>query len=159
MAPSSRFHYHTYGDDAQAPLLFLHGFMGNIAEWDQIVPFFSNNFFCIAVDLPGHGRTAIHNQKDYGIENCAANLIAFLDELNISKCRLVSYSMGGRLAFYLAIHFPLKFDKIVLESASQVTVPSALTTRMLLPAAQVPVTRAWTWKPYLKTSMTTTPLN
>jgi 2-succinyl-6-hydroxy-2,4-cyclohexadiene-1-carboxylate synthase len=92
--------------------------MGSTAEWDQIVSFFSGKFYCIAVDLPGHGRTEIHNQVDYRMENCAANLIAFLDEMNIFTCRLVSYSMGGRLAFYLAIHYPIKFDKIVVESAS-----------------------------------------
>jgi len=118
MTQSFRFHYKTYGEPSQIPLLFLHGFMGNVTEWNEIVPFFSGKFYCIVVDLPGHGRTEICNKDDCRMENCAANLIAFLDDLNISICHLVSYSMGGRLAFYLAIDYPEKFGKIVIESAS-----------------------------------------
>ncbi len=99
-------------------MLFLHGFMGNIAEWQAVIPFFSKKFYCIAVDLPGHGRTVVQNEDDYRMENCAVNLMAFLDTLNIYRCRLLSYSMGGRLAFYLAVFYPQRFDKIVIESAS-----------------------------------------
>jgi 2-succinyl-6-hydroxy-2,4-cyclohexadiene-1-carboxylate synthase len=118
MARSNRLHYITYGDNTNPPLLFLHGFMGNTVEWETIVPFLSGNFFCIVMDLPGHGLTVVQNEDDYRMEKCAANLMAFLDTLNISTCHLVSYSMGGRLAFYLAIFYPERFDKIIIESAS-----------------------------------------
>ncbi len=113
-----RFHYITYGDNTNSPLLFLHGFMGNTDEWAAIVPFLSGNFYCIVVDLPGHGLTVVHNEDDYRMEKCAANLMALLDALNISTCHLVSYSMGGRLAFYLAIFYPERFEKVIIESAS-----------------------------------------
>ena len=118
MTRSNRFHYITCGDPAHPPLLFLHGFMGSAAEWRRIVPHFSDKFYCIALDLPGHGQTTFQNDKDYRIEKCAANLTALLDTLNISTCHLVSYSMGGRLAFYLAIFYPERFEKVIIESAS-----------------------------------------
>lgn len=118
MTRSNRFCYITYGDPMRPPVLFLHGFMGNTAEWSEIVPFFFGKFFCIVVDLPGHGRTAVQDEDDYRMENCADNLVMFLDALNIYKCRLVSYSMGGRLAFYLAVFYPERFEKVVIESAS-----------------------------------------
>ncbi len=113
-----RFHYATYGDKEKPPLLFLHGFMGNTDEWEAIVPLLSDNFYCIVVDLPGHGLTVVQNKDDYRMEKCAAHLMAWLDALNISTCRLVSYSMGGRLAFYLAIFYPERFEKIIIESAA-----------------------------------------
>ncbi len=113
-----RFHYATYGDKEKPPLLFLHGFMGNTDEWEDIVPFFIANFYCIVVDLPGHGLTVVQNEDDYRMEKCAANLMALLDALNINTCHLVSYSMGGRLAFYLAVFYPERFEKIIIESAS-----------------------------------------
>jgi 2-succinyl-6-hydroxy-2,4-cyclohexadiene-1-carboxylate synthase len=50
--------------------------------------------------------------------NTARALIHFLDDLNIDRCFLTGYSMGGRLALYLAIHFPSRFPKVILESAS-----------------------------------------
>lgn len=50
--------------------------------------------------------------------NTAQALINLLDQLQIQECFLVGYSMGGRLALYLTLHFPQRFPKVVLESAS-----------------------------------------
>ena len=57
-------------------------------------------------------------EECYAMSNTADALINLLDQLNIKKCFLVGYSMGGRLALYLTLHFPQRFSKIVLESAS-----------------------------------------
>jgi 2-succinyl-6-hydroxy-2,4-cyclohexadiene-1-carboxylate synthase len=48
----------------------------------------------------------------------AEAIISLLDKLNITKCFLVGYSMGGRLALYLTLNFPERFYKVILESAS-----------------------------------------
>lgn len=48
----------------------------------------------------------------------ARALIDLLDFLKIDKCFLVGYSMGGRLALYMALEFPDRFEKTILESAS-----------------------------------------
>jgi len=45
-------------------------------------------------------------------------LIDWLDQLNVKRCFLVGYSLGGRLALYLTLYFPHRFSKVVLESAS-----------------------------------------
>lgn len=70
------------------------------------------------VDLPGHGRTEVSQDHNYRMPQVAAALIALLEQLNIRQCCLVGYSMGGRLALYLAVFFPQYFFKVVLESAS-----------------------------------------
>ena len=49
---------------------------------------------------------------------CGRCVIALLDELQIARADLIGYSMGGRLAFYLASHFGELFNHIVLESAA-----------------------------------------
>lgn len=116
---STLFHYVACGDRSRRPLLFLHGFMGSAEDWlEDIISFFSNEFFCIVVDLPGHGQTAVVNETDYRMENCAGNLMALLDDLHISGCDVVGYSMGGRLGLYLAVSYPERFGRLVLESAS-----------------------------------------
>jgi 2-succinyl-6-hydroxy-2,4-cyclohexadiene-1-carboxylate synthase len=79
----------------------------------------SDRYHCIAVDLPGHGKTQLPElDRYYTIASTARGLIGCLDALQIEKCHLVGYSMGGRLALYLALHFPDHFIKVVLESAS-----------------------------------------
>jgi 2-succinyl-6-hydroxy-2,4-cyclohexadiene-1-carboxylate synthase len=103
--------------------------MGNSHEFDDAIAFLSKDFYCLTVDLPGHGKTRIVGDRDklgtacakgdrYTMENTAIALIHLLDELNISQCFLVGYSMGGRLSLYLTLNFPHRFSKVVLESAS-----------------------------------------
>ncbi|OHY43445.1 2-succinyl-6-hydroxy-2,4-cyclohexadiene-1-carboxylate synthase [Cylindrospermopsis raciborskii CS-508] len=100
-------------------VMFLHGFMGNIYEFDNVIKLLNNNFSYLTVDLPGHGKTEVLGGSDYyGMENTAQAIINLLDELKIEKCFLVGYSMGGRIALYLTINFPERFIKVVLESSS-----------------------------------------
>jgi 2-succinyl-6-hydroxy-2,4-cyclohexadiene-1-carboxylate synthase len=106
-----QFHYKLQGSRTQPVALFLHGFLGNCHEFDAIaLP------YCrLSVDLPGHGQTYA---TDYTMEATAIALLDLLDSLNISHANLIGYSMGGRLALYLALHYPHRFPKAVLESAS-----------------------------------------
>jgi 2-succinyl-6-hydroxy-2,4-cyclohexadiene-1-carboxylate synthase len=114
-----QFHYSFNGFSNAPVILFLHGFMGNSQEFNEVIELISDEFFCLTVDLPGHGKTQVLDGDEYyNMENTAYALIHLLDELRISHCFLVGYSMGGRLALYLTLHFPERFSKVVLESAS-----------------------------------------
>jgi 2-succinyl-6-hydroxy-2,4-cyclohexadiene-1-carboxylate synthase len=114
-----QFHYSFSGDREKPLILFLHGFMGDSHEFNKVISLLSDNFCCLAVDLPGHGKTrVIGDDECYSMQNTAYGLISLLDNLNIESCCLIGYSMGGRLALYLNLHFPQHFSKVVLESAS-----------------------------------------
>ncbi|MDY6902356.1 MAG: 2-succinyl-6-hydroxy-2,4-cyclohexadiene-1-carboxylate synthase [Cyanobacteriota bacterium] len=117
-----RFNYCFSGNSNKPLILFLHGFMGNSHEFDGIVNLLANHFYCLSVDLPGHGKTQVLNDDCYTMPKTAHALINLLDELlnelKISQCFLLGYSMGGRLALYLMLHFPQYFYKVILESAS-----------------------------------------
>jgi 2-succinyl-6-hydroxy-2,4-cyclohexadiene-1-carboxylate synthase len=115
--------YYSEGDYNHPTILFLHGFMGNRFEFKQAITILSKHFYCVAIDLLGHGQTTAINQRadqddSYTIQSSANFVIKFLDLLRIDRCFLVGYSMGGRLALYLTIHFPQYFYRVVLESAS-----------------------------------------
>ncbi len=114
-----QFHY-SFIDKLDKPLiLFLHGFMGNMHEFDEAIKLLSDEFSYLTLDLPGHGKTQVLSGDEYyTIANTAHALINLLNELKIPKCFLVGYSMGGRLGLYLTLHFPERFYKVVLESAS-----------------------------------------
>jgi 2-succinyl-6-hydroxy-2,4-cyclohexadiene-1-carboxylate synthase len=107
------------GNPLNLTIVFLHGFLGDCRDFEESIWLLSNKFYCIAVDLPGHGKTeVIGTENYYKIEYITQGLIDFLQSLNIPRCILVGYSMGGRLALYLALHFPEFFSQIILESAS-----------------------------------------
>ncbi|MFN6478443.1 2-succinyl-6-hydroxy-2,4-cyclohexadiene-1-carboxylate synthase [Nostoc sp. DedQUE07] len=100
-------------------IIFLHGFMGNINEFDEAIKLLAEDFSYLIIDLPGHGKTEVLGGEEYyKIEATAKAIINLLDELNIDKCHLIGYSMGGRLGLYLTLNFPKRFIKVVLESAS-----------------------------------------
>ena len=115
--------YRLDGDLSRPAILFLHGFMGDRFEFETAIATLSKQFYCVAIDLPAHGQTQVHDQilsQDhyYTIQSIADLVIKFLDFLHVKPCFLVGYSMGGRLALYLIIYYPQYFVKVMLESAS-----------------------------------------
>lgn len=117
------FSYCSKGDSNNPTILFLHGFMGDRLEFKTAIAVLSEQFYCVAIDLQGHGQTeAIDRDNDhddyYTIQSTANFVIKFLDLLRLERCFLVGYSMGGRVALYLALYFPQYFHRVVLESAS-----------------------------------------
>ena len=107
--------------------MLLHGFMGDCRDFSAIVARLQG-FCCLVVDLPDHGqtqvdlpdrgRTQVAPNLHYQMDDVAKGLIELLDELAIEQCWLAGYSMGGRIALYLASYFPQYFWGVILESAS-----------------------------------------
>ncbi len=109
------------GQSSNPAILFLHGFMGDRHEFQQAIATLSKRFYCVTLDLMGHGQTkviGIDQEYHHRIEQTAVIIAKFLDFLHLDRCFLVGYSMGGRLGLYLILHFPDYFYRGVLESAS-----------------------------------------
>jgi 2-succinyl-6-hydroxy-2,4-cyclohexadiene-1-carboxylate synthase len=114
-----QWHFTLTGDPDLPPLLLLHGWMGNCEDYTEIIKSLRSTYYCIAIDLPGHGKTAvIGSDLGYDFVNTAIGIIQVLDQLAIDKCSIAGYSFGGRLALYLALEFPDRFDRVMLESTS-----------------------------------------
>ncbi len=116
--------YRRWGSADNPALLLLHGFMGSGADWDALGTALAGDYYVLAPDLPGHGRSVFadsadsSDSADYSMPSCANAIISLLDQLAIERCHLLGYSMGGRLALYLVSHFPERFKTVLLESAS-----------------------------------------
>jgi 2-succinyl-6-hydroxy-2,4-cyclohexadiene-1-carboxylate synthase len=114
-----QFHYSFSGSKDKPLVLFLHGFLGDSNEFNEVISLCFEQFSCLTVDLPGHGKTRVTGGDEcYTMPNTAQALLNLLEHLSVEKCFLVGYSMGGRLALYLTLRFPQRFSKVVLESAS-----------------------------------------
>jgi 2-succinyl-6-hydroxy-2,4-cyclohexadiene-1-carboxylate synthase len=114
-----RWHYTQTDDCTSPPLLLLHGWMGSSDDYQEVIDRLRSQFNCIAIDLPGHGKTeVIDGDLGYDFFNTAIGIMQLLDNLEIDICSIAGYSFGGRLALYLALEFPERFDKVMLESTS-----------------------------------------
>jgi len=100
-------------------LLLLHGFTGSSENWLDTLNPFSDRFQVVLIDLPGHGRTASPSASErYTMENASRDLIAISKALHLSAVNLLGYSMGGRLALYMAAKHPAYVRSLIIESAS-----------------------------------------
>ena len=106
------------GDRRFPAVLFLHGFMGSSADWREVMAVIGDQTFRIAVDLPGHGASLGLPPDAYTIEGATRAVIRTMDGLEVTRPIVAGYSMGGRLALYLALRYQERCAGLFLESAS-----------------------------------------
>ncbi len=108
---------YSVGNPEHQSILFLHGFMGSGKIWLSTFEQLKDNFYCVSVDLPGHGETEA-DLKDLSFDSLAEDLASFIDDTFTKPPVIVGYSMGGRIALYTALKYPEKVDSLVLESST-----------------------------------------
>lgn len=106
------------GDRGAPALLFLHGFMGRGRDWLPVMTNLRSRWYCLAPDLPGHGASTGLHEGAYAMEGAASMVLDLMDRHGLETAALAGYSMGGRLALYLALRHPTRWSKVCLESAS-----------------------------------------
>lgn len=103
-----------YADEGEGfPLLFIHGLGSYLPAWQKNIPFLSKHFRCLALDLPGYGKSAKEGFTA-GMEFYADVVNSFLDKLQLQACYLVGHSMGGQVAIHTALKYPDKVKKLAL---------------------------------------------
>jgi len=87
-----------------APFVFLHGFGGDHEAWTHLTRGLSDKAPSLAYDLPGHGRSSTHPARSP--EEAAKAVAADLERRGHRRINLVGHSMGGAVAFLLALQHP-----------------------------------------------------
>ena len=97
------------------PVLFIHGFGGDLDNWLFNIDAIGEKNPVIAMDLPGHGQSTIKLPSGgASIEAMAQFVINFMRELNVEKAHLVGHSMGGAIAAKIALLNPTLVDTLNL---------------------------------------------
>ena len=103
------------------PIVMLHASMGSYAEWHNgdYINTLKNEYKLILIDLRGHGASdKPHDIKYYSSREFTSDIIAVLDDLNISKAHCWGYSMGGTIAFFLSRDYPERFFSFIIGGAN-----------------------------------------
>lgn len=108
------------GTEGAPAIALLHGFAGSSSDWEPAMDALARaGFRALAFDLPGHGRTGRPPVASrYEIEETALDLVALLDRSGAGAAHWIGYSMGGRVALYVAATMPERVHSLCLESAS-----------------------------------------
>lgn len=99
------------------PLLLLHGGLGSIDMFGPVLPALSKNRQVIAVDLYGHGRTALTDRK-MSLIDMGDDMAGLVKQLGYDKVDVMGYSMGAGVAFRLAVQHPDVVRRLALVSAA-----------------------------------------
>jgi 3-oxoadipate enol-lactonase len=98
------------------PLVFLHGIGGGGRSFQRQVDALSDQFDCIAWDVPGYGGTALLPTVTF--ETISAALAQFLDDLKLSSVHLVGHSLGGMIAQDFVARYPARVRSLILSCTS-----------------------------------------
>ena len=91
-----KLHYEIYGKGK--PILFLHGFGGNVYSWKKIVGPLSEYYQVILLDLQGFGKSPKPMDGDYSIRAQATLVKRFIQEHRLRDVTLAGNSLGGGVA-------------------------------------------------------------
>jgi pimeloyl-ACP methyl ester carboxylesterase len=128
----------TSGDDAQAPkvgshasvnglqmyyevhgtgkpLVLLHGGVGAIEMFGEVLGMLAEGRQVVAADLQAHGRTA-DVERPLSLESMADDVAALIEHLGFERADVMGYSLGGGVALQSAIRHPEVVRKLVLVS-------------------------------------------
>jgi pimeloyl-ACP methyl ester carboxylesterase len=102
----------------RAPVLLIHGFASNVAaNWIDtgwVRELKEAGHRVAAFDNRGHGRSEkLYRMEDYGAPEMAEDARRLLDHLAIPRAHVMGYSMGARIAAFLALAHPTRVTSLV----------------------------------------------
>ena len=104
-----------YTDEGAGPvtILFVHGLGSYLPAWKNNVSVLKEHYRCIAIDLPGYGKSSKGNY-DGSMRFYAKIIKDFSDKLGLKKVILAGHSMGGQISIVTALAYPELVEKLVL---------------------------------------------
>jgi pimeloyl-ACP methyl ester carboxylesterase len=106
-------YYEVYGTGD--PLILLHGGLGSIEMFGEVIPLLAKGRHVIAIDLQAHGRTA-DIDRPLSYQFMADDIAALIQRLGLGRADVMGYSLGGGVALQTVIRHPEVVRKLVLVS-------------------------------------------
>ena len=136
------------------PVVLLHGSGSSLYHFDRVSTRLSESFEVIRLDLPGFGLTGPRGDRDYRVTTYASTLARFLSAIGVSHCAVVGNSLGGNVAWNLALDHPEFVSALVLINATgypEKTLPAGI--RLARNPFVRPLLRRWMPKRAIERSL------
>jgi pimeloyl-ACP methyl ester carboxylesterase len=104
---------HTDEGSSKTTLIFIHGLGSYLPVWRKNIADLSAHYRCIALDLPGYGKSS----KSYypcTMDFYADAIAELITTLGLTSVVLCGHSMGGQIAMYLALKYPALVSHLIL---------------------------------------------
>lgn len=111
-----KMYYEVYGEGK--PIVLLHGSYMNIPlNWSDIIPLLAKDRKVIVAEMQAHGRTK-DIPREFSYEGMADDVSGLLKHLRIDSADILGYSMGGGVAFQMAVRHPEQVRRLVVLSGT-----------------------------------------
>ncbi|MBZ4191700.1 alpha/beta fold hydrolase [Niabella beijingensis] len=111
-----KMYYEVYGQGK--PLVMIHGSFMNIPlTWSQFIPLLAKNRKVIVAEMQGHGRTK-DIPRELSYEGMADDVSGLLRHLKVDSADVLGYSMGGGVAFQMAVRHPEQVRRLIVLSGT-----------------------------------------
>jgi 3-oxoadipate enol-lactonase len=122
-------YYELHGAEGKPTVLFLHGLGSSVRDWELQIPAFADDYRLLLIDMRGHGRSD-KPQGPYSMPLWVRDVIALLDQLKIDKVHIVGLSMGGMIAFQMAVDCPERIQSMIIVNSGPAVIPRTLQERI-----------------------------
>ncbi len=127
--PDVSLYYEDHGSGE--PILFLHGLGGACRDWEPQRKFFEPSFRVLAYDVCGHGQSG-KPKGPYSLAQFGRHTAELIRRVVGGPVHVVGLSMGGMVAFQLAVDAPDLIRTMTIVNSGPELVPRNLTERMAL---------------------------
>jgi len=97
-------HYH-FKNRQKAVVLFIHGFLGNMNQWNYLERELTTQFSILKIDLPGHG-SSLEFSQNYTLTDLVLIIEQIIKIEKIDRVHIIGHSMGGYLGAAFAKERP-----------------------------------------------------
>lgn len=120
-------HFEVHGSGE--PVLFIHGLGSSARDWRHQVDHFSLSHRVVTYDVRGHGASEKPAGR-YTMGLFAQDAKGLLDHLGLPAAHVVGISMGGMIAFQLAVDHPSSLESMVIVNSGPELKPRSLGERL-----------------------------
>jgi len=113
-----RLHYKDEGKAEDPLLVLVHGFGDSHFSWEGWVTRLGDRYRIITVDLPGHGLTRAPDGYVASADGFADLIDALATKENLPKFAIAGNSMGGGVAWQVAVRHPDRVNGLILADAA-----------------------------------------
>lgn len=114
----TRLHFLDWGAGVGPPVLLLHGALLQAHVWDFFCLDMRQQFHIRAVDLPGHGDSGWASNGDYSRARVCADIVALIDQLDLTEVILIGHSFGGAVAALVAAQLQERIRTLVMVDST-----------------------------------------
>jgi pimeloyl-ACP methyl ester carboxylesterase len=109
-----RIHYRDQGARDGPPIVMIHGYSASLHAWEPWIARLGDRYRIVTLDLPGHGLTRAPSTYVASLDRYAEVVDTVAERLKLGPYVAVGNSMGGGVAWTLALHHPDHLRGLVL---------------------------------------------